>query len=118
MIWLAACLFLLMIVGPLAIGLIALAYRSCYLDAKRTANVNAGHWAASEERAALVEAHNERLSEIALSANETTRQTIDHAKEALRLVKRDPHWLGDEESAHSVALPSDDSILDARELDG
>lgn len=85
--WLAICTSFLLVV----------AYRDRARQATEAANRNAGYWAQAEEKAELVEAHNERLGEVIVESQKTMGKMTEHAREALRLAQESqsesgPQW--------------------------
>lgn len=115
-----AILFILMFAGGMgivfALLVLAIGYRDMTQRATQSANMNAGYWAEAQERTALVEAYNERLSEHLTENQKLLTKMTDHAREALRLAHTKqsvPFW-------REPPLPviEDDSILNAREIDG
>lgn len=147
-----AILFVLMFAGGLgimfALVVLAIGYRDMARRATQAANMNAGYWAQAQERTALVEAYNERMSEHLTENQKLLVKMTDHAREALKLAQigsgKDDRMvsftcpfcafqksIGSGEAMrmilecpscgklHPAALErEDDSILNAREIDG
>lgn len=122
-----ATLLILMFAGGLgvmfALIVLVIGYRDMARRATQAANMNAGYWAQAQERTALVEAYNERMSDHLTENQKLLAKMTDHARDALKIAMRsgtdppDPRlqriWVNDE-----LVYDADDSILNAREIDG